>query len=332
VSRDILGSARDPDTGPGRWASAARRAGTPRTKAVIAAALAGVALIVAVAVPLINESWGPDPGPPPAPTAGATAALDEDGEPDFPAGEGLTGDFRPMPKAADFVDRLRAEIVVFNALPQPRRVFDVVVRGWGAVYVDNLPGGEVTVGPGESVALPLTIVPDCAQVRAGILDVLVRQQRGTSQARVERMSLPLDQYAYDLLGRLCPRPVAGASVTATAVVLREDGVVLARLVNNGDEPVRVGDLPVEDAGPAGSRVELDAVPPLPVELELGQTLTVRVTPVVPECTSVEAGSVGLAVAGAGATVGITDAGSASPGLQEVLDEAVRQAAARTCAA
>jgi hypothetical protein len=330
MSRDVLASARDPDTGPSRWTSTARRAVGRRTGAVVGAALAGVAVITAVVVPLTNGASPPDPRPLPAPTSETKAQRDEDGEPRFPAGQGLTGVIQPMPKAADFVDRVRARIVVHNALPQPRRVFDVVLRGWGVVHVDNLPDGEVTVSAGGSVALPVMIVPDCAEVRTGMVEVLVRQQRGTAQARVERMSLPLDPDPYSMLDRLCPPPVPGASVTAAATVLRPDGVVLARLVNNGEETVRVSDLPDEGADPAASPVRLDTVPPLPVELDLGEALTVRMAPVVRGCASAEGSQVRLVAQAAGRISGIRDAGSTSPGLQELLDEAVRQALARAC--
>jgi hypothetical protein len=293
------------------------------------ACLAGAALVTALAVPILLDST-PDDDPLPAPTSAPTERSDEDGEPVFPAGEGLTGEIRRMPKAGGFLDRLRAEIVVHNALPQTRLVFDVVVRGWGSVYIDNFPGGKVTVGPGASVALPVTIIPDCGQVRIGMVDVLVRQQRGAAHARVERLSLPADHDPYALLGHLCPRPVPGASVVATTVAVREDGVVLARLVNNGDKPVQVTDLPVETADQAAFPVGLDAVPPLPADLDVGEMITLRMTPVVSGCTRAEGSQVHLVAQTAGGILSIADTGSTSPGLQERLDEAVRKTLSGTC--
>jgi hypothetical protein len=170
-------------------------------------------------------------------------------------------------------DRVRMELVLLNAGPEPVTVSEAMVHG---SRTQVLLAHSHEVNAGRSSAVEVTVAPDCSALLTDRLTLVVTTADGQTR------EVPVDELGHGLgvqLGQLqqfCdggapePIPVWRTSVEA-------DGSLALHLRNIRSIPAQL-----TAVGPPGTRLVGD--PPLPLTLPTDRSVVVRLRVVVDRCT------------------------------------------------
>ena len=131
---------------------------------------------------------------------------------------------------------------------------------------DVLSPAITRLAPGDDLSVHVRLQPDCRDLAAG--DRLAVRLNARGPGGGGALQLPAEE-AGDPLGAVCPRPRAGMHVVATAYRASPDASALdVRLVNDGTLWATV-------VAPAPTAASFDIQPALPLRLEPGQAMVLR---------------------------------------------------------